>query len=95
MIALFVVGLGRPAVDQIYTLTIPFHIPKPAGDAVDALSFVCHKQKAESMGRRVALKLKEVIDRQNFEINIQVGFFDSCMCTYRGLARQIKVTQHE
>lgn len=39
---------------------------------MDALSFVCHKSKAESMGRRVALKLKEVIDRQNFEINIQV-----------------------
>lgn len=43
------------------------------GDPVDALSFVCHKMKAEAMGRRVALKLKEVIDRQNFEINIQVG----------------------
>lgn len=51
---------------------------KPTGDAVDALSFVCHKQKAESMGRRVALKLKEVIDRQNFEINIQVRL-DACM----------------
>ncbi len=40
-------------------------------EEVDALSFVCHRSKAEAMGRRVALKLKEVIDRQNFEINIQ------------------------
>lgn len=44
---------------------------------MDALSFVCHKHKAESMGRRVALRLKEVIDRQNFEINIQVRV---CFC---------------
>ena len=41
------------------------------GDEVDALSFVCHRAKAEREGRRVALKLKTVIDRQNFEINIQ------------------------
>lgn len=44
----------------------------PTGESVDALSFVCHKAKAESMGRKVALQLKNVIDRQNFEINIQV-----------------------
>ena len=41
------------------------------GEEVDALSFVCHRAKAEREGRRVALKLKNVIDRQNFEINIQ------------------------
>ncbi|EWM25310.1 gtp binding protein [Nannochloropsis gaditana] len=41
------------------------------GEEVDALSFVCHRTKAEREGRRVALKLKNVIDRQNFEINIQ------------------------
>lgn len=45
-----------------------------SGTAVEALSFVAHKGRAESMGRRIALRLKDVIDRQNFEIVIQVRF---------------------
>lgn len=41
------------------------------GDIVDALSFIVHKDKAYSRGRRIAEKLKESIHRQQFEIPIQ------------------------
>ena len=41
------------------------------GDLCEPLSFIAHESKALSSGRHMALKLKEVIDRQQFEINIQ------------------------
>lgn len=41
------------------------------GDIVDALSFIVHKDKAYSRGRRIAEKLKDTIPRQQFEIPIQ------------------------
>jgi len=41
------------------------------GDAVDALSFMVHKEKSERRGRETAKKLKELIERQMFEIAIQ------------------------
>lgn len=40
---------------------------------VDALSFVAHKSKAVSEGRKVCQKLKGVISRQQFEIVIQAA----------------------
>lgn len=43
------------------------------GKPVDALCFVTHKDKCESEGRRVCEKLKKVIHRQQFEINIQAA----------------------
>jgi len=42
-----------------------------AGEKVDALSIIVVRNKAESMGRRLVQKLKEVLPRQNFEIAIQ------------------------
>jgi GTP-binding protein LepA len=41
------------------------------GEECDPLSFVCHKEKAASSGRKMAQKLKEVLSRQQFEIVIQ------------------------
>jgi GTP-binding protein LepA len=41
------------------------------GEVVDALSFIVHKSKAQGNGRAICEKLKEVINRQMFEIAIQ------------------------
>eukprot|EP00656_Telonema_subtile_P004357 TRINITY_DN11979_c0_g1_i1.p1 TRINITY_DN11979_c0_g1~~TRINITY_DN11979_c0_g1_i1.p1 ORF type:complete len:630 (-),score=145.73 TRINITY_DN11979_c0_g1_i1:244-2133(-) len=43
------------------------------GSAVDALSFICHRSVAERRGRDVALRLKEKIDRQQYEVVIQAA----------------------
>ena len=42
-----------------------------AGEAVDALSFIVHKDKAYPMARALCDKLKEMIPRQPFEVPIQ------------------------
>lgn len=41
------------------------------GDVVDALSFIIHKDKAYTRGRKMAEKLKEKIPRQLFKVPIQ------------------------
>lgn len=43
------------------------------GDQVDALSALIHKDRAYDLGKRICLKLKELIPRQQFEIAIQAG----------------------
>ena len=44
-----------------------------AEERVDALSFITHKSKTQSEGKRIVEKLKELIPRQNFEIKIQAS----------------------
>ncbi len=43
------------------------------GDAVDALSLIIHRDKAAFRGRELAKKMKELIDRQMFEVAIQAA----------------------
>ena len=43
------------------------------GDICDALAIIVHKDKAYARGRAIALKLKDVIPRQMFEIPIQAA----------------------
>jgi GTP-binding protein LepA len=43
------------------------------GEMVDALSSLIHKEYAYSFGRRICVKLKELIPRQQFDIAIQAA----------------------
>jgi GTP-binding protein LepA len=42
-------------------------------EPVDALSVILHRDKAQKRGRELALKLKEVIHRQQYEVAIQAA----------------------
>ena len=43
------------------------------GESVDALSVIVHKDKAYHFGRELALKLKEIVPRQMYEVAIQAA----------------------
>jgi GTP-binding protein LepA len=43
------------------------------GDRVDALSAIVHREKAYHIGRALALKLKDIVPRQQYEIAIQAA----------------------
>ena len=44
-----------------------------AGEQIDSLATMCHRNEAEGIGRRLAKKLKEVIPRAQFTIPIQAA----------------------
>jgi GTP-binding protein LepA len=50
------------------------------GDPVDALSVICHRDKAEQKGRALAAKMKELIPRQLFEVIIQAAIGGKILC---------------
>jgi len=43
------------------------------GDEVDALSMICHREQAESRGRKVLKQLREEIPRHQFEVALQAA----------------------
>jgi GTP-binding protein LepA len=43
------------------------------GDPVDALSAIVHKDRAHQLGKQLALKLKEIVPRQQYEVAIQAA----------------------
>lgn len=44
-----------------------------AGGIIDALSVMAHRSEAQSLGREMTKKLKEVIPRQNFQVALQAA----------------------
>jgi GTP-binding protein LepA len=44
-----------------------------AGERVDSLSIMVHRSEAQSLGREIVIKLKEVIPRQNFQVALQAA----------------------
>jgi GTP-binding protein LepA len=43
------------------------------GEIVDALSLICHRDRAYQKGRDLTVKMKEVIPRQMYEVAIQAA----------------------
>jgi GTP-binding protein LepA len=43
------------------------------GDPVDALSAIVHRDRAHNLGKQLALKLKEIVPRQQYEVAIQAA----------------------
>ena len=62
-----------------------------AGERVDALAIILHRSVAQSRGRAVVEKMKEVIPRQMFDIAIQaaIGSQIIARCTVKALRKDV------
>jgi GTP-binding protein LepA len=49
-------------------------------EPVDALSIICHREKAEIKGRALAAKMRQLIPRQLFEVVIQAAIGGKILC---------------
>jgi GTP-binding protein LepA len=49
-------------------------------EPVDALSVICHREKAEIKGRALAAKMRQLIPRQLFEVVIQAAIGGKILC---------------
>ena len=61
------------------------------GEPVDALSLICHRDKAEPRGRALAARMRDLIPRQMFEVVIQAAVSGRVLCreTVRPLRKNV------